>query len=74
MVGYDANRKAYRIYIPADKKIIVSANVRFDKNTAPFESTDAKVKGSVIKNVIGSGSSAGLGPTIGFDPRNWWIE
>ena len=36
MVGYDSNRKAYRIYLPSQKKVITAKDVQFDETTFPL--------------------------------------
>lgn len=38
-VGYDSNRKAYRIFHPASKKIFASCQVKFDEFVFPLEHT-----------------------------------
>ena len=39
MVGYDSNRKAYRIYLPQQKKVITAKDVSFDENLFPLANT-----------------------------------
>ncbi len=31
LVGFDENQKGYRIYIPSERKVIISRNVRIDE-------------------------------------------
>jgi len=41
MVGYDSDRKAYRIYLPQTKTVATAKDVRFDENDFPLANTDA---------------------------------
>ena len=41
LVGYETGSKAYRLWNPATRSIVVSANVRFDKNVFPNKPTTA---------------------------------
>lgn len=36
MVGYEENFGVYRIYLPKEKKMIRSRDVRFDKDSVPL--------------------------------------
>jgi formylmethanofuran dehydrogenase subunit E-like metal-binding protein len=33
LVGFDEEKKGYRVYVPFEKRIIVSAHVKIDENT-----------------------------------------
>ena len=33
LVGFDEEKKGYRVYVPSEKRIIVSAHVKIDENT-----------------------------------------
>ena len=44
LIGYNETSKAYRVYIPARKRIIVSRDVQFDEDKALRRSMDSPTK------------------------------
>ena len=49
LVGYNETSKAYRVYISARKRIIVSRDVQFDKDKALQRSMDLPAQDSRVK-------------------------
>ena len=51
LVGYDSQSTAYRCYMKANKKIIISRDVQFDED---FEGFDADQEGKIRKEQMPS--------------------
>jgi hypothetical protein len=52
LVGFDEDRKGYRVYVPSKKRIIVSAHVQIDENTMYSHNMENPVTSSLIDSPL----------------------